>query len=106
MAFDEGLAERIRGLLPKATERRMFGGVAWMERGNLVVGVLGDDMIVRVGPDATAAALSEEGVRAFDFTGRPMNGWVVVAQEALAEDADLEAWVGRARSFTGTLPAK
>lgn len=106
MAFDEGLAERIRELLPNATEKRMFGGVAWMERGNLVVGVLGDDMIARVGPAATAAALREDGARPFDFTGRPMNGWVVVAQEALAEDADLAAWVERCRGFTRTLPAK
>jgi hypothetical protein len=84
----------------------MFGGVAWMERGNLVVGVLGDDMIARVGPAATQAALQEEGVRPFDFTGRPMNGWVVVAQEALADDEDLAAWVERCRGFVRTLPEK
>jgi len=106
MAYDEGLAERVRDLLPDAEEKRMFGGVAWMERGNLVVGVLGDDVIARVGPVASDAALAEDGVRPFDFTGRPMKGWVVVAQEALAEDEDLETWVARCRAFTDGLPAK
>ncbi len=106
MAYDEGLAERIRELLPKATEKRMFGGVGFMERGNLVVGVLGDEMIARVGPDDTAAALKEDGVRTFDFTGKTMKGWVVVAQEVLPEEEELLAWVQRCQNFARTLPAK
>lgn len=106
MAYDEGLATRIRDLLPKTTEKRMFGGLAFMERGNLVVGVLGDEMIARVGPKGMAAALAEDGARAFDFTGRPMQGWVVVDQSALEDDEQLESWVRRCRSFTDTLPAK
>ncbi len=106
MAFDEGLAERLRELLPNATEKRMFGGMGLMERGNLVVGVLGDEMIARVGPDDTAAALKETGVRAFDFTGKPMKGWVVVSQEAVAEDPELRDWVERCRRFARTLPTK
>lgn len=106
MPYDERLAGRIREHLPKAAERRMFGGVAWMERGNLVAGVLGDEMIARVGPAATAKALAEEGVRPFDFTGKPSAGWVMVSQERLAEDEDVAAWVERCRAFTRTLPAK
>lgn len=106
MAFDEGLAQRLREQLPDAAEKRMFGGVAFLERGNLVVGVLGDDLIARVGPDATEDALGRPGARPFDFTGRPMKGWVVVNGGALAEDQDLEGWVRRCRSFTGTLPTK
>lgn len=106
VAFDEALAQRIRELLPKATEKRMFGGVAFLERGNMVVGVLGDDMIARVGPDATEAALREDGVRSFDFTGRPMKGWVVVSQEVLPEDEELGAWVRRCQGFVATLPPK
>ena len=106
MAFDEGLAERIRDLLPKAVEKRMFGGVAFMERGNLVVGVLGDEMIARVGPAATEAALAMPGVRTFDFTGKAMSGWVVVSQEPVAEDPELRKWVERCQAFARTLPAK
>lgn len=106
MPFDEVLADRLRDLLPKAEERRMFGGVAFMERGHLVVGVLGDDLIARVGADAAGPALAMDGVRPFDFTGRPMAGWVVVGPDAMQDDQDLEAWVSRCRAFTRTLPPK
>lgn len=106
MAYDEGLAERIAELLPKAVQKKMFGGVGFMERGNLVVGVIGDEMIARVGPDDTAKALKEEGVRTFDFTGKTMKGWVVVAQAVLPEDEESSAWVKRCQTFTRTLPAK
>src|SRR5688572_9588844 len=106
MAYDEGLAQRIEELLPKAEQKRMFGGLAFMERGNLVVGVIGSEMIARVGPHATNAALGSPGVRPFDFTGKVMAGWVVVDQECLAEDDDLAAWIEKCRSFTKTLPSK
>jgi hypothetical protein len=106
MAYDEGLAQRLEELLPKAEQKRMFGGLAFMERGNLVVGVLGDDMIARVGPHATNTALGQPGVRPFDFTGKPMAGWVVVEPEVVAEDEDLASWVQRCRDFTKTLPTK
>lgn len=104
MAYDEALAERVRELMPQATERRMFGAVCWMERGHLVVGVMGDELLARVGP--AGDALLGDGVRPFDFTGKPMSGWVMVAQELLPEDEELAAWLCRAREFTATLPAK
>jgi TfoX/Sxy family transcriptional regulator of competence genes len=106
MAFDEGLAERIRDLMPKATEKKMFGGVAWMERGNLVAGVWKDSLIARVPPEETAKALKEPGVKPFDVTGRPMKGWLLVDAEAVAEEPELKAWVDRSRAFARTLPAK
>lgn len=106
MAFDEGLAERIRDLLPKAAEKRMFGGVAWMERGNLVAGVWEDSLIARVAPEETAKALKEPGAKPFDVTGRPMKGWLLVEAEAVAEEPELKAWVERSRGFARTLPAK
>ncbi|MEA3190577.1 MAG: hypothetical protein QOD77_1159 [Thermoplasmata archaeon] len=106
MAYDEGLAQRIRDLMPGAKEKAMFGGVAWMDRGNLVVGVLGEEMVARVGKDDTEAALAQEGVRPFAFTGRAMAGWVLVAPEAIAEDDDLALWVARCHRFTDTLPSK
>ena len=106
VAHDEGLAERVRDVLPKLPEKRMFGGVAWMERGHLVAGVWKDSLIARVAPDETPKALKESGVSAFDVTGRPMKGWVLVDAEAVAEEPELKAWVDRSRSYTRTLPAK
>ncbi|MEU6508979.1 MULTISPECIES: TfoX/Sxy family protein [unclassified Streptomyces] len=109
MAYDEGLAERIRERLgddPGITEKRMFGGIAFLHRGNMAVGVTGDDLMVRVGPDATDAALARPGTRLFDMTGRPMRGWVVVAGDAVAEDAELAGWIERGRAFAASLPSK
>jgi TfoX/Sxy family transcriptional regulator of competence genes len=106
MAYDEGLAERLRDLMPKAKEKAMFGSVGWMERGHLVAGIWKDDLIARVAPDATEAALKEPGVRPFAVTGRPMKGWVLVDAEQVAEEPQLAAWVERSRAFTRTLPAK
>jgi TfoX/Sxy family transcriptional regulator of competence genes len=107
MAYDEGLAERIRERLDDApvTEKKMFGGLAFLEAGNMTVGVIGDDLMVRVGPDNTAAALARDGAREFDMTGRPMKGWVVVAGEAL-DDEPLTQWIAEARAFVATLPPK
>ncbi|MFI8519224.1 TfoX/Sxy family protein [Streptomyces sp. NPDC085481] len=109
MAYDEGLAERIRARLgadPAISEKRMFGGLAFLHEGNMAVGVIGDELMVRVGPDATGAALDRPGARAFDFTGRPMRGWVVVASSALSEDEALDAWIEEGDSFAASLPPK
>lgn len=109
MAFDEGLAHRIREHVgPRAdlTERKMFGGIAFMTSGNMLVGVIGDNLICRVGPDATDDALARPGARVFDMTGRTMTGWVLVDGEAVAEDDDLAEWIGRASRFVETLPQK
>ncbi|MGW1496751.1 TfoX/Sxy family protein [Streptomyces sp. NPDC002402] len=109
MAYDEGLAERIRERLstdPAITEKRMFGGLAFLHHGNMAVGVTGDELMVRVGPDGTDAALARPGARLFDLTGRPMRGWVVVAAAAIAEDSDLDAWIEEGRAFAAGLPPK
>ncbi len=109
MAFDPGLAERVARLvgdLPGASEKRMFGGLAFMLDGHLCVGVMEEDLIVRLGRDAMDHALAEPGTRPFDFTGRAMRGWVLVSSDATAEDADLEAWVEKAVSFVRALPPK
>jgi TfoX/Sxy family transcriptional regulator of competence genes len=106
MAYDEGLATRLRDLLPALTEKRMFGGLAFLLNGNMTVGVLGEALIVRLDADEAADALTEPGVRPFDFTGRPMKGWLMVAPERYAEDDDLMRWVDRAIDFVGALPAK
>ncbi|MFH8694538.1 TfoX/Sxy family protein [Streptomyces chartreusis] len=109
MAYDEGLAERIRerlGADPEISEKRMFGGLAFLYRGNMTVGVTGGDLMVRVGPDATDAALARPGARIFDMTGRPMRGWVVVDGTAVAEDEALGAWVDEGRALAAGLPPK
>ncbi|MEU1184314.1 TfoX/Sxy family protein [Streptomyces sp. NPDC005820] len=109
MTYDEGLAERIRERLggdPAITEKHMFGGVAFLYRGNMAVGVTGDDLMVRVGPDATDAALARPGARVFDMTGRPMRGWVVVAGTVIGEDEVLDGWLAEGRGFAAGLPPK
>ncbi len=81
----------------------MFGGLAFLYRGHMAVGVTGDD---RVGPEATDAALARPGARIFDMTGRPMRGWVVVEGTAVAEDDALGTWVEEGRAFAAGLPPK
>ena len=109
MAYDEGLAERIRGVLADrhgVSERRMFGGLAFMVDGHMACGIIGEDLMARVGPDAHEAALAEPHVRPMDFTGRPLKGMVYVAAEGIAEDDALARWVARTTGFVATLPPK
>jgi TfoX/Sxy family transcriptional regulator of competence genes len=111
MAYSEELAERVRRVLgcgtdPLVGERKMFGGLAFMLGGNMAVGIVGDDLMVRVGPDAWQECLALPGAREMDFTGKSMKGMVYVAADAVAEDADLDAWVGRGTDFAGSLPPK
>ena len=109
MAFDEALAQRVRTILAadaRLTERRMFGGVAFMIGGNMAVGIVRDDLMVRVGPDGHDAALAEPHARPMDFAGRPSRGMVYVGPAGTASDADLERWVRTGVAFAGSLPAK
>lgn len=109
MAFDEGLAERVRELLRDhagISERRMFGGLAFMSRGRMFVGILGDTLMARVGPDRYAGALRQHGAREMDFTGKAMKGYVFVAPEGIEADSALERWVAECLAFVGSLPAK
>lgn len=109
MAFDEGLAQRIRELIeeqPGFSEKRMFGGVGFMLRGNMACGVNKEDLIVRVGPDHYDEALAQPSARPFDFTGRPMKGWVTVAPDGYESDRDLESWVRQGVDFALSLPPK
>jgi TfoX/Sxy family transcriptional regulator of competence genes len=110
MAFDEGLAERVRALLDERSDvedRRMFGGIAFLVAGNMACGVMRDELMVRVGPDSAAALIeSEDGARAMDMKGRPMRGWVLVEPGATADDGDLERWVRRGEAYAASLPPK
>lgn len=110
MAYDEDLAHRIREQLADEdgiTEKAMFGGLAFMLRGNLAVGISSTaELMVRVGPDATDDALSRPHTRLFDMTGRPMRGWILVAPEGVTTKRRLGAWVTRGVRFASSLPAK
>lgn len=106
MACDEGLAERVREVVGPCVERAMFGGLAFLRDGHMACGVLGDELVVRVGPDAYDEALGLPHVRPMDFTGKPLRGYVYVAAEGLASDAALAAWVARGTAFVATLPPK
>ena len=109
MAYDEKLAERIRAQLadqPDLTEKKMFGGIGFMVRGNLACGVIGTEMCVRVGPQAHAQALARPGARPFDFSGRPMEGWIYVGEQGFAAEKALRAWVRRGLDFALSLPPK
>jgi hypothetical protein len=108
VAPDAVLAGRIRERLadrPGVTGKPMFGTLAFLIGGNLTVCVRGDDLMVRVGRDGVADALTRPGARAADMTGRPMKDWVLVDGEHLDDDA-LADWIGRAVEFVGTLPRK
>jgi TfoX/Sxy family transcriptional regulator of competence genes len=109
MAYDEGLAERVRDVLQDGTEfteKKMFGGLCFMLGGNMCVGVVGDELMVRVGKQAYEASLREPHAREMDFTGKPMRGMLYVACDGFEADADLAAWVQRGVDFAGALPPK
>jgi TfoX/Sxy family transcriptional regulator of competence genes len=109
MAYDEVLADRVRAALaPREglSEREMFGGVAFMLAGNMAVGIIGDDLMVRLGKDDAERALTEPHVRPMDFTGRPMKTTVYVDPDGTADDADLAGWVDAGADFAVSLPPK
>ncbi len=109
MAYDEGLAQRVREALAHEqglTERRMFGGVCFMLDGNMAVGISGEELVVRTGPQRYVEALARPHARVFDFTGRPMRGWVFAAPAGEDEDADLRGWVALGVAYARSLPPK
>ena len=109
MAYDEQLAERIRAALPDrddVTERKMFGGIGWMVGGNMACGMMGDDLLVRLGPDGADDALEEPHTRPATMGERTMKGYVVVDASGVADDEALQAWVDRSVAFAESLPAK
>ena len=109
MAYSEELADRVRDELvaeKELTEREMFGGIGFMISGNMCCGVIGEELMVRVGPELHHDALIRPHAREFDFTGRPMKGWVTVGRDGVADDGDLELWVRLGLAFAKSLPPK
>ena len=109
MAFNKLLAERVRHLMRRIQgfeEKNMFGGVAFLLHGNVCAGIWKESLVLRLGPEQAAEALQDPFVRAFDITGKPMRGWVMVRSEAFQEDDELSDWLRMARKFVGKLPPK
>jgi hypothetical protein len=109
MAYDEELADRIRaqlGSVKRLTEQSMFGGIAFMTAGNMICGVNGSDMIVRVDPTLHQDALTRPNAREMDFTGRAMKGFVAVGPGHVIDDSELELWVKLGLARARSLPPK
>jgi len=109
MAFDEGLADRIRDILsgePGLAGKKMFGGYGFLLDGNMCAGVQGDRLIVRVLADEHEAILAQQDVDQFPSPDRPMKGWVTVSPDAVAEDEDLARWVRMGVAIARSLPPK
>lgn len=109
MAYSGELADRVRDELiaeKELTGREMFGGIGFMISGNMCCGVIGDDLIVRVGPELYHDALVRPDARDFDLTGRAMKGWITVGRGGVADDADLEMWVRLGMAHVKSLPPK
>jgi len=109
MAYDEALAKRIEKLIAgngkDFTRKEMFGGVGYMFKGNMCVGVHKNDLIIRYDPKSTAEITSNKHVKAFEITGRPMKGWSLVSNEGVKGNA-LDKWFELAFGFVKTLPQK
>lgn len=109
MAYDEALAQRIRAALPAIPglgEKKMFGGIGFLVNGNMACGVHQNSLMVRIDPATYADALARPGVRAFDMTGRPMKGWILVDPAGLESAGELQGWLLQGLAFAEALPPK
>lgn len=109
MAYDERLAQRIRAALAgkrEVTEKKMFGGMTFLLRGLMFVGVSDAALMARVGKPNHADSMRRPHVRAMDFTGKPMDGYVFVDAPGVATDEQLGFWLQRCEQFVATLPPK
>jgi TfoX/Sxy family transcriptional regulator of competence genes len=110
VAYDEDLANRIRGLIagdPDVTEKTMFGGLAFLVGGNMSVAASGQGgLMVRVDPQETDALLTEPHTQPFEMRGRELEGWLRVDAEGLRTKRELDPWVRRGVAYARSLPAK
>ena len=110
MAYDEDLADRIRELLadePDLTEKRMFGGLAFLVAGNMAVAASGQGgLLARIDPEEGEGFTRSDGVAPMEMRGREMAGWLRVQSSALATKTELEPWVRRSVAYARSLPAK
>lgn len=110
MAYDEELANRVRELIAEklgVTEKRMFGGLAFLVDGNMAVAVRGQGgLLLRCDPKETTALLAKPHAEPFEMRGRTMEGWLTVDAEGVVSKRQLKRWVDRAVGYARSLPAK
>lgn len=110
MAYDEELAHRIREIVqdvPGLTEKRMFGGLAFLVGGNMAVSASGQGgLLLRVDPAETDHLVDALHVSRAVMQGRAMDGWVRVSDAAIDNDEDLRRWVDRGVAYAASLPPK
>ena len=102
MAYNHKLSDRIREELvhlPGLEEKKMMGGIVFMYREKMLVGVMGDSVLCRVDPDQYEELLEKNGCRTMEFAGQAMKGWVLVEEEALKNRSDFSYWIGLALEF-------
>jgi len=109
MAYDEALADRVRTALSRrkgVVEKKMFGGICFMWRGHMTVGVAKKQLMVRVGKDKYDDLLAKKHAKPMDFTGKPLKGMLFIDPKGLRKDEELKLWVRRGCDFVKTLPEK
>jgi TfoX/Sxy family transcriptional regulator of competence genes len=110
VAYDDDLAARVRELVRAeagVTEKKMFGGLAFLIGGNMAVGVSGQGgILVRVDPGESDALVASTPAQLMEMRGRSMRGWLRVGSEGVADDAELAEWVERGTSYARSLPPK
>lgn len=109
MVYNELLADKIRELVARRrglTEKKMFGGLAFLLYGNMFCGVIKDDLMIRVGAQRHDKAATMAHARPMDFTGRPMKGFIYVDSNGWAKDATLKRWLEMGLDHASSLPRK
>ena len=109
MAYDEGLAERIREVLQDRAdveEKIMFGGLCYMVSNHMCCGIVKDTLMARVGPNNYEKCLAQKHVSEMDFTGKAMKGMVYVSPKGFESDSDLTKWIGICTDFVESLPPR
>jgi TfoX/Sxy family transcriptional regulator of competence genes len=110
MAYDEELADRIRTLIagePKLTEKKMFGGLAFLINGNMAVAASGQGgILVRADPDDSERLVDETSAELMVMRGKAMRGWLRVDSQQLRTKRELATWVDRGTTYARSLPAK
>jgi hypothetical protein len=110
VAYDEELASRIRALIgsePGLSEKKMFGGLAFLVGGNMAIGASGQGgLLVRVDPEDSDDLVASTAAYPMEMRGRQMAGWLRVDSDDVRSDDDLSAWVGRGTAYARSLPPK
>ena len=103
MAYDEHLAGRINRTLKgkhiSFKEKKMFGGLTFMIKEKMCIGVIKNSLMARIDPEMHETSLKKKGCQEMDFTGRPMKGFVIIDPEGIDRDKDLDYWIGLALDY-------